>query len=127
LIGEGILRSIASLIKGFRQFWRITMYAVVNNGGKQYKVETGQIIQVEKIESALGTEIEFKEVLMLVDGDSIRVGTPYLEGCSVTAKICEQGRDKKIHILKFKRRKHHMKRQGHRQWFTKAEITAIKK
>lgn len=101
------------------------MYAVIEAGGKQYRVEEGQTLKLEKIESATGESVEFDKVLLVSDGTSTQVGKPYLNGGKVTAEVVTQGRHKKINIIKFRRRKHHMKRAGHRQWYTEVKITGI--
>lgn len=101
------------------------MYAVIQTGGKQYRVAKGDILRVEKIDSEEGASINLDKVLMIADGDKIKVGTPYVDGGKVTAKVQEHGRGKKVKIIKFRRRKHHLKRQGHRQWYTELEITGI--
>ena len=101
------------------------MYAVVQTGGKQYRVSEGLYLKVEKIDVEEGGSVELDKVLMVADGDNITVGSPYLEGGKVTATVKSHGRAKKVHILKFKRRKHHMKRQGHRQYYTELEVTGI--
>ncbi len=102
------------------------MYAVIKTGGKQYKVMEGNILKVEKLEVEPGNNITFNEVLMIADGDKVQVGTPTLEAASVEAKILSQGKGKKVHILKFRRRKHSMKQQGHKQLFTEIKISKIK-
>jgi len=102
------------------------MYAVIISGGKQYRVKEGQSIKLEKLEAEAGDTIKFDKILMVSDGEKAQVGAPYLTGCSVQADVVKHGRLGKINILKFKRRKHHMKRMGHRQWFTEVKITAIK-
>ncbi len=102
------------------------MYAVITSGGQQYRVKENQVIKLEKIELEPGADIEFDNILMLADGDKIQIGAPYVKGCKVVATVCKQARAPKINILKFKRRKHHMKRMGHRQWYTEVKITAIK-
>ena len=102
------------------------MYAVIKTGGKQYRVEEGDLLKVEKIESATGEAVEFDQVLLVADGDKVTVGQPLVDGAKVTAEVVEQGRHKKIRIVKFRRRKHHRKQQGHRQWFTEVKITGIK-
>ena len=102
------------------------MYAVIKTGGKQYRVEEGDLLKVEKIESATGEAVEFDQVLLVADGDKVTVGQPLVDGAKVTAELVEQGRHKKIRIVKFRRRKHHRKQQGHRQWFTEVKITGIK-
>jgi len=101
------------------------MYAVIQTGGKQYRVAEGDTLKIEKIVADEGASIELDKVLMVADGDQVRVGQPYVEGGKVTATVQSHGRAKKVHILKFRRRKHHMKRQGHRQWFTELTITGI--
>jgi len=101
------------------------MYAVFSTGGKQYRATTGDIIKVEKLDAEKGATIELDQVLMVGEGEDVQVGSPYVEGGKVTARVVEHGRGDKIKILKFKRRKHHLKRQGHRQYFTALEITDI--
>lgn len=101
------------------------MYAVIKSGGKQYRVEEGQTLKLEKLEIPTGETIEFDEVLLVADGDDVNVGAPLVEGAKVSAEIVDHGRAKKINIIKFRRRKHSMKRQGHRQWFTEVKITGI--
>ncbi|MCG6860536.1 MAG: 50S ribosomal protein L21 [Chromatiaceae bacterium] len=101
------------------------MYAVIQTGGKQYRVVEGDRLKVEKIAAETGTSVELDKVLMVADGENIKVGEPYLLGGMVTARVKAHGRGKKVKIIKFRRRKHHMKRQGHRQWFTELEITGI--
>ncbi|AFT71992.1 MULTISPECIES: 50S ribosomal protein L21 [Alloalcanivorax] len=101
------------------------MYAVIKTGGKQYRVEEGDILRVEKIEVGTGDTIDFDQVLLVADGDDIKVGQPLVEGAKVSAEVVEQGRHKKIHVVKFRRRKHHRKQQGHRQWYTAVKITGI--
>lgn len=101
------------------------MYAVIKSGGKQYKVEKGDKLKVEKIASAEGDNVEIAEVLMIADGDNVTVGTPYVEGAKVTAKVESHGRGPKVKIVKFLRRKHHRKQMGHRQAYTELSITDI--
>jgi large subunit ribosomal protein L21 len=101
------------------------MYAVIANGGKQYKVTQGQVLQLETIDLEAGKEIEFDQILMLADGDKITLGAPFLQGVKVKAEIIDHGRHKKINIIKFRRRKHHMKRMGHRQNYTEVKIIGI--
>ena len=102
------------------------MYAVIESGGKQHRVKEGEILQLEKLEAATSEKVEFDKVLMVGEGESVKIGTPYLEGGKVTAEVLKQGRGKKIHIIKFNRRKHFRKQQGHRQWFTEVKIVGIK-
>ena len=101
------------------------MYAVIKTGGKQYRVAQGDTLRVEKLDGAEGDSVDFDQVLLVADGDDIKVGAPFVEGSKVTAKVKAQGRGKKVEIIKFRRRKHHMKRQGHRQSYTELEITGI--
>jgi large subunit ribosomal protein L21 len=105
--------------------WSKDMYAVIETGGKQHRVVEGELLKVEKIEAETGSTIDFDRVLMVGEGESIKVGTPVVDGAKVSAEIVQHGRGDKVTIIKFKRRKHHMKRQGHRQWFTEIKITAI--
>ncbi|WP_100488709.1 50S ribosomal protein L21 [Sporolactobacillus pectinivorans] len=100
------------------------MYAIIETGGKQLKVEEGQSIFVEKLVAEAGETVTFDKVLF-VGGDDTKVGTPTVEGASVTAKVVEQGRDKKIIVFKFKKRKNYRRKQGHRQPFTKVTIEKI--
>ncbi|MCC4620206.1 50S ribosomal protein L21 [Xanthomonas cassavae CFBP 4642] len=100
------------------------MYAVLVTGGKQYRVAQGETLRVEKLEVEAGNEIKFDTILMLGDSDGIKLGD-VLKGASVTAKVVAHGRADKVRIIKFRRRKHHMKRQGHRQHYTEIEITGI--
>ena len=102
-----------------------TVYAVIKSGGKQYKVAEGDTLTVERLALEPGGSYDFSEVLMLVDGEHVQIGAPFLDGARVSAKVVEHGRGKKLRIIKFKRRKHHLKRMGHRQGFTKVEITKI--
>jgi len=101
------------------------MFAVIVSGGKQYRVQEGQTLKLEKLPAEAGSGIEFDRVLMVGNGDDIKVGTPVVEGAKVTAEVVGHGRGDKVTIIKFRRRKHHMKRQGHRQWFTEVKITGI--
>lgn len=101
------------------------MYAVIQTGGKQYRVSEGSTLRVEKIAADEGDSIEIDKVLLVADGDDVKVGAPYVEGGKVTATVKAQGRGKKVQIIKFKRRKHHLKRQGHRQAYTELEVTGI--
>ena len=101
------------------------MYAVFATGGKQYRAVTGDILKIEKLNAEKGATVELDQVLMVGEGEDVKVGSPYLKGGKVTATVVEHGRGEKIRILKFKRRKHHMKRMGHRQDYTRIEITGI--
>ena len=101
------------------------MYAVFKTGGKQYRASTGDVLKVEKIEAEKGATLELDQVLMVGEGEDVKIGTPYLEGGKVTATVIDQGRGKKIKIIKFKRRKNYRRQMGHRQYFTQIEITGI--
>jgi len=101
------------------------MYAVVKSGGKQYKVAAGDKLRVERLDSAEGDTVELDSVLMIADGEALKVGTPYVQGGKVSAVVKSHGRGKKIEIVKFRRRKHHRKQMGHRQSYTELEITSI--
>ena len=101
------------------------MYAIIKTGGKQYRVSEGDTLRVERLTAGEGDSVEFDEVLMVGEGDSVKIGTPLVDGSKVTATIKAHGRGKKVEIIKFRRRKHHMKRMGHRQDFTEVEITGI--
>ena len=99
--------------------------AIFKTGGKQYKVQAGDKIDVEKLDVDVGAETSFGEVLMIGDGDSTKVGAPHIEGASVTAEVLDQHRAKKVTAFKFKRRKGHHKTKGHRQPLTRLAIKSI--
>lgn len=101
------------------------MYAVIKTGGKQYRVTEGQTLKVEKLDVEEGAAVEFDQVLMIADGDRIQVGAPYLDGARVSATVKSQGRSPKVLIVKFRRRKHYRKTQGHRQSYTELKISGI--
>jgi large subunit ribosomal protein L21 len=101
------------------------MYAVIQTGGKQYKVAQGNIHRIEKIPAEVGSSVDFNNVLLVADGDNLKIGAPLVDGGKVTATVEAQGRDKKVKIIKFKRRKHHRKQMGHRQYYTDVKITGI--
>ena len=101
------------------------MYAVIKTGGKQYRVSEGQTLKIEKLPIEAGGSVDFEHVLLIADGDQVKVGEPLVEGGKVSAKVKSHGRSKKVEIVKFKRRKHYMKRMGHRQNYTEVEITGI--
>lgn len=102
------------------------MYAVVSSGGKQYKVQEGEILRVEKIPGDVGSAITFDQVLMVADGDKVNIGQPVLDEALVEGHIVEQGKGKKIIVFKYKRRKRYRRKQGHRQQFTAIKIDSIK-
>jgi large subunit ribosomal protein L21 len=99
-------------------------YAVIRTGGKQYRVEPGTLIRVEKLEGDVGTAVTFSEVL-LAGGDAIRIGTPLVDGVTVRGEIVSHLRDKKVLIFKKKRRKNYRRRRGHRQSITTVRVTEI--
>lgn len=101
------------------------MYAVIKTGGRQFRVMKGERLRVEKLDADIDSNITFDQVLMHGEGDNVTIGTPLVDGATVSAKVLSHGRHKKVHIIKFRRRKHHMKRQGHRQHYTEVEITGI--
>ena len=101
------------------------MYAVIKTGGKQYRVAAGQKIKVEQIPAEVGAEITLDQVLMVGEGDSVKIGAPLVAGATVKAKVIAQGRHDKVKIFKMRRRKHYQKHQGHRQNYTEIEIGAI--
>ena len=101
------------------------MYAVISTGGKQYKLAQGDICRIEKLDAEEGASVEIDKVLMIADGDNINIGAPFVDGGKVTATVKAHGRAKKVEIMKFRRRKHHQKRTGHRQYYTEIEVTGI--
>jgi len=101
------------------------MYAVIKTGGKQYRVTPGNVFKVESLDAEVGATINFEEVLMIADGDNVTIGNPTIASAKVAAEVIAHGRAKKVEIIKFKRRKHHQKRTGHRQNFTQVEILNI--
>lgn len=101
------------------------MYAVIVTGGKQYRVAQGDTLLVEKLDVEEGSSIDFDNVLMVGEGDSVQIGAPYVAGGKVTATVKAQTRGEKVRIMKFRRRKHHQKCTGHRQYLTQIEITGI--
>lgn len=101
------------------------MYAVIKSGGKQHRVTVDESLKVELLKSEVGDTIKIDDVLMVVNGDDVKIGQPVVEGASVEAEIVEHGRGDKVRIVKHKRRKHYHKEQGHRQWYTLLKIKAI--
>lgn len=100
------------------------MYAIIKTGGKQYVVEEGKVISIEKLDVEEGAEVTFDEVL-LVSGDDVKIGQPNVAGAKVTGKVLEQGKKRKIRIFKYKAKSNYRRRQGHRQPFTKVKIEKI--
>jgi large subunit ribosomal protein L21 len=101
------------------------MYAVIASGGKQYKVQEGEILKVEKLDGQVGSEVAFDQVLLLSDGEAVKIGRPTLADVAVRGHIIEQGREKKILVFKYKRRKRYRRKQGHRQSYTAVKIDRI--
>ena len=101
------------------------MYAVIKTGGKQYRVQQGDVIFIEKIDSQADEEVTFDEVLLVGDGDQTKIGAPTVAGAKVEGKVLGQVKGKKIVVYKYKAKKNERKKQGHRQPYTKVEITAI--
>ncbi|WP_054674214.1 50S ribosomal protein L21 [Parasalinivibrio latis] len=101
------------------------MYAVFQSGGKQHRVSEGQTIRLEKLDVETGAAIEFDKVMLVANGDDVKVGAPFVDGGKVTAEVVTHGRGDKVKIVKFRRRKHSRKQMGHRQWFTEVKITGI--
>ncbi|SVD09992.1 uncharacterized protein METZ01_LOCUS362846 [marine metagenome] len=102
------------------------MYAVIESGGKQHRVEEGEILRLEKLDAAAGDKLKFDKILLVGEGESVKIGKPYVKGSQVTAEVIKEGRGGKIKIVKFHRRKHYKRQQGHRQWFTEVKIIGIK-
>jgi len=101
------------------------MYAVIKTGGKQYRVEPGDVVTIERLEGDAGDAVKFDDVLLVdADGD-MKIGTPSLDGASVSGTIVEQGRARKVIVFKFRRRKNYKKKNGHRQYFTRVQIDQI--
>ena len=100
-------------------------YAVIRTGGKQYRATPGQLLRIERLDGEAGAPVEFTEVLLASDGDTIRIGTPLVSGVLVRGQIVSQTRDKKVLIFKKKRRKNYRRRRGHRQMVTTVRVTEI--
>jgi large subunit ribosomal protein L21 len=101
------------------------MYAIIRTGGKQYQVETGDTLRVEKLQGEVGDTVELADVLLLVDGETVKIGQPVVDGAKVVAKIVEQGRHKKVIVFKKKRRQGYQVKKGHRQMYTALTIETI--
>ncbi len=101
------------------------MYAVVKTGGKQYRVSAGEKLRIEQISAEVGQEIVLDQVLLVADGETLKMGAPLVSGATVKAKVLSHGRGDKVHIFKMRRRKHYRKSQGHRQNYTEIEILGI--
>ncbi|WP_201532978.1 50S ribosomal protein L21 [Psychrobacter ciconiae] len=101
------------------------MYAVIKSGGKQHRVAVDELLKVELLKAEKGATLTLDDVLMVVNGDDIKIGQPVVEGASVEVEVVDHGRGEKIRIIKHRRRKHYHKEQGHRQWYTLLKIKAI--
>ncbi|MDP4598546.1 MAG: 50S ribosomal protein L21 [Pseudomonadales bacterium] len=101
------------------------MYAVIKSGGKQHRVENGEVLKLEKLNVEAGGTVSFDEVLMIGNDGQVTVGAPFVEGGKVTAEVVSHGRSNKITIIKMRRRKHYRRQAGHRQWYTEVKITDI--
>ena len=102
------------------------MYAVIETGGKQYRVSEGDVVRVERLESSIGDEVSIPDVHLIADGDNVQVGSPTVKGASVTGTVVEEGRSKKVIAFKKKRRKGYKRKIGHRQSYTALRIDKIK-
>lgn len=101
------------------------MFAVIETGGKQYKVSVGQKIKIEKLGAEAGGNFVFDKVLLVADGEEVKIGTPYVSGAKVEVKVLKQGRDKKKIVFRYHSKTRYRKKKGHRQPFTEVEITKI--
>ena len=101
------------------------MYAVIKSGGKQHRVEPGEVLRVEKLDLSEGDKIDFDEVMMLGDESDVQIGSPYVEGGKVSAEVVSHGRGDKVTIIKMRRRKHYRRQAGHRQYYTEIKILDI--
>jgi large subunit ribosomal protein L21 len=101
------------------------MFAVINTGGKQYRVSEGTVLRIEKLEAAAGASVDFDQVLVVGAGDQVKIGKPYVGGAKVTATVQSHGQGDKVTWFKFRRRKHYQRRGGHRQQYTEIKVTGI--
>ena len=101
------------------------MFAVIESGGKQHKVKSGDVVRLEKLDGEPGAAVSFDKVLLVSEGEDVQVGAPYLDGKKVTGEVVAQTRGEKIKIVKFRRRKHSRTTNGHRQYYTDVKITGI--
>lgn len=105
--------------------WLAYMYAIFRTAGKQFRAEPGRTVRIPSVAAEPGSKLTFDEVLLGSDGSAVRAGTPLLSGATVTAEVVKHGKDKKIIVYKFKRRKNYVRKQGHRQGFTEVRIDAV--
>ena len=101
------------------------MFAVIESGGKQHRVQEGEVLRLEKLEVAAGDDVTFEKVLMVGEGDDVAVGTPFVDGGRVTAEVLGHGKADKVTVIKFKRRKNYHRKRGHRQPYTEVRVTGI--
>jgi large subunit ribosomal protein L21 len=101
------------------------MFAVIESGGKQHRVQEGDVLKLEKLDAETGASVTFDRVMLVGEGDDVTVGTPLVDGGSVTAEVLGHGRHAKITVIKFKRRKDYHRKQGHRQYYTEIKVTGI--
>jgi large subunit ribosomal protein L21 len=101
------------------------MFAVINTGGKQYRVSEGTVLRIEKLSADAGSTVEFDKVLLMGQGDQVKVGKPLLDGAKVTATVQSHGKGDKVSVVKFRRRKHYLRMKGHRQSYTEIKVTGI--
>jgi large subunit ribosomal protein L21 len=101
------------------------MFAVINTGGKQYRVSEGTVLRIEKLTADAGSTVEFDQVLLVGQGDQVKVGKPFLGGAKVVATVQSHGKGDKVSIVKFRRRKHYLRMKGHRQHYTEIKVTGI--
>ena len=129
MVASSLKKPIRTCLKACTENDResVAMYAVIQSGGKQHRVKEGQVVRLEKIDLEKGATVDFDKILMVGEGEELALGAPYLDKAKVSGEIIEQGRGKKIKIIKFQRRKHSRKQMGHRQWFTEVKITSISK
>ena len=101
------------------------MYAVISTGGKQYRVSEGSVVRIEKLVADVDTDVEFNQVLLVGEGDKVKIGAPFLDGGKVVAKVQGHGKGDKVRIVKFRRRKHYLRQGTHRQPYTEVKVTSI--
>ncbi len=101
------------------------MYAVIQSGGKQHRVEPGEVLRLEKLDAEAGSTVDFDQVMLIGEGTDVKIGTPYVEGGKVSAEVLEHGKSRKVTFVKLKRRKHYRRQGGHRQAYTQVKIKEI--
>lgn len=110
---------------GYQAIWRKKIYALIESGGKQYRVSPGQVIEVDRLTAEKGSVVELDRVLLVADGDKVTMGKPLVAGAKVTAEVVDEARDDKVIVFKYKPKVRYRKKQGHRQWFTRLAIKEI--